>query len=928
MSPPHFQSPPNVLNDANAYLRLAFDASSSPMVVLNGEGCVVDANNAALVWAGTDKAGVAGKQFWEATWWGRAPAMRERMKAWLLRCSGGEQVRDEAVFIAADGAEQVMEFSLVPYLNAAGKAEMIVVTGQDVTCRKQEAAQWREHEALFSMFDANVDDLITVLDCDGRRIFNSASYRRILGDERIAPGTLSFDAVHPEDREQIRALFFGVVDSGQGVRAEYRYQLADGSVRHIESRSNVMRDGDGRVSRVVVVGRDVTERKQEEEAMLRASALRQAIMHVATGAILYVRDRHLLWMNDGWCSMMGYTRGEMEGGNMQKFYPSEEEFLAAKPVLYHEDGRARAEPHVIRLRRRNGEIFSAQFTGVPLDPARPELGNVFSLSDITGQIAAQSEIRRLNDDLARRVEERTAELHETNRHLKEEIAERGRYELALRESKEKYRMVVEHANEGLAVAQGPLLRFVNARCAALIGRPVHEICSTPFIEFIHPEERARIGENYLRRLAGEAVENNYSFRILRPGGELRWIELSAVTIEWEKKPAVLYFLVDITDRKAAEEALRRSESRLHAMFNNAAVALSLTDPQGQFLDVNECWAKTLGYGAAECRGMTVFDITHPDEMVASRQNMQLLLEGQISSTRLEKRYLHKDGSVVWADVAVTPIKGADANVEVMIGGFVDITERKRVEEDILHALEKEKELHELKSKFVTMTSHEFRTPLSTILSSAELLEHYSDKLAPADRAEILRSIQMAVKRMTGLLEDVLLIGQSEAGKLRFAPAPLDLIRFCTELLDEFRPVLPAHLRLEYREPACVRNCPGVSCCKVSADEKLLRRIFGNLLSNAIKYSPDGGKITFSMSCNGEVARIEVCDQGIGIPEADQQHLFEAFHRAGNVGNISGTGLGLSIVKYAVDQHGGSIDCASVPGKGACFTVRLPVCAEE
>jgi PAS domain S-box-containing protein len=928
MAPQNFQAPANVLNDANAYLRLFFETSGYPSAILTAEGVVVDANRAVLALAGTDKAGLVGKLFWDADWWLHASALREQMQVVLRQCMEGERVQVEVRFLAADGAEHDIKLTFTPFCNAAGKLEAIVVTGHDVTSRKTAMAKLREHEALFNVFEKNIDDLITVLDRNGRRIFNSDSYQRVLGDERVAPGVLSFDAVHPEDREYIRELFFNVVETGRGARAEYRYQLEDGRVRYIDSQSNVILDESGKVSRVVVVGRDVTERKQEEAAMQRDSALRRAIMRVATGAILYIRDRHLIWMNDGWCQMMGYTRREMEGAYMKKFYPSEAEFLEAQSSVYHEDGRVRAAPHVVRLRRSNGEIFSAQVTGVPFDTERPELGNVFSLSDITGQIAAQQEIKRLNDDLMHRVEERTAELQRANLHLKEEIAERVRYEQAKRESEEKYRMVVEHADEGLAVAQGEFLCFVNPKTVELIGRPLHELYSIPLLEFIHPEDRERVGDNYRRRLAGEQVQSSYTFRFLRPDSETRWMQISAVAVEWEKKPAVLNFLSDVTERMASENALRRSETRLHAMFNNASVALSLTDTEGHFVDVNESWAKTLGYGVDECRGLSVFDITHPDELAASRQNMQLLLDGQVASSRMEKRYLHKNGSVVWVDVAVTPIRRADGSVEVMIGGFVDITERKRIEVDTRRALEKEKELNELKSKFVTMTSHEFRTPLSTIFSSTELLEHYADKLGTEDRAEILKSIQLAVKRMTGLLEDVLLIGQSEAGKMKFSPAPLDLIKFCAELLNEFKLVLPSNLRLTYHEPACVRDCPDTVCCKVRADEKLLRRIFGNLLSNAIKYSPGGGEIEFIMRCNGNVATIEVRDQGIGIPPEDQKHLFESFHRAANVGNISGTGLGLSIVKYAVDQHGGTIECVSEPGKGTRFTVCLPSCGKD
>lgn len=898
------------LADEARLVRLAFDYSPCLSMVLTPAGVVARVNRAALVLSGLPEVEVAGRSFAGLPWW----TDRVAVESALARCVAGQMVRFEA-----EMAAHRVEYTLTPVFAEGGRLDAMVATGQDIGVRKFIESELREREAVFSLIEENIDDLIAVLDRDGRRIFNSRSYHRVLGDDHVVPGQFSFDAIHPEDRERIRGVFRNVVETGKGVRDEYRYQLADGSIRYIESQSNVISNAQGEVTRVVVIGRDITERRLAEEAFQRIVSLQQAIMRVTTGAIIYVCDRHLHWMNDGWCHMVGYSRQEMEGQSIREFFPSEAAFTAAHSAIYDEAGRARVEPHVVYFRRRDGELFPTLVTGAPFDPARPEMGNVFSLTDITGLIEAQQEIKRLNADLARRVDERTAELQAANHNLTAQIAERERYELALRQSEEKYRLVVEYANEGLAVAQGEFIRFANAKCVELIGSPLEAVYRTPFISFIHPDDRPRIIENYRRRLAGEPVENHYTFRVLRPDGERRWLQISAVAIEWEKQAATLNFLSDVTQRKDAEDALRQSETRFHAMFNNAAVAMSLADPQGRFLEVNDTWARTLGYEVAEFKGMTIFDITHPDERPTSQENMGNLMERRVVSTRMEKRYLRKDGSVVWVDVAVTPIYGLDGKIEAMVGGYVEITERKRAEEEIRRALEKEKELNELKSKFVSMTSHEFRTPLSTILSSSELLEHYADKLSAEDRGEILHSIQMAVSRMTSLLEDVLVIGRVEAGKMQFNPAPLDLGKFCSSLVSEFRLHLAANQRLEFRA--------GGEFGAAQADEKLLRHILGNLLSNAIKYSPAGGEITFSLTCDNGVACFEVVDQGIGIPAADQERLFETFHRAANVGNISGTGLGLAIVKYAVDLHGGSIAFTSAAGAGARFTVRLPLCRE-
>ncbi len=188
-------------------------------------------------------------------------------------------------------------------------------------------------------------------------------------------------------------------------------------------------------------------------------------------------------------------------------------------------------------------------------------------------------------------------------------------------------------------------------------------------------------------------------------------------------------------------------------------------------------------------------------------------------------------------------------------------------------LEKEKELGELKSRFVAMTSHEFRTPLTTILSSIELLERYSYKWSKEKKLNHLGRIQVAVKQMTGLLNDVLLIGKAEAGKLQFNPLPLDLVKFCRNLVEEIELTSINH-KIAFSTQAF---CTSSECLTACMDEKLLKHIFSNLLSNAIKYSPQGSTINFSFVCQQEYAVFQIEDRGIGIPIADQDKLFDSCH---------------------------------------------------
>lgn len=231
----------------------------------------------------------------------------------------------------------------------------------------------------------------------------------------------------------------------------------------------------------------------------------------------------------------------------------------------------------------------------------------------------------------------------------------------------------------------------------------------------------------------------------------------------------------------------------------------------------------------------------------------------------------------------------------------------------------EREINELKSRFISMTSHEFRTPLTAILGTTELIKHYGQGWDTKKQHTYLDRIQKNVKHMTGLLDDVLVLSKADVGKIEFNPQPIDLVAFCNSLVEEFQLNTKRDQRVEFE----VHGNPPNSL----ADEKILRQILSNLLSNAIKYSPENTVVQFNVNFSDDEATFCIQDQGIGIPEADQKHLFESFHRATNVGQIQGTGLGLAIVKKSVELHQGTIAFESVAEQGTTFIIKLPISAK-
>jgi PAS domain S-box-containing protein len=367
---------------------------------------------------------------------------------------------------------------------------------------------------------------------------------------------------------------------------------------------------------------------------------------------------------------------------------------------------------------------------------------------------------------------------------------------AVRVSEQRYRTVIENVGVGVVVAQGDRIVFANPVMEQITGHSIQSLLTNSTAMLLTPEDMAIMLERQRKRMAGEPTEKTYELRIITKTGEPRTLELSATLIEWNKQPASLLFVVDVTNRLDAE-----NDQRL--------------------------------------------------------------------------------------------------------------------------ALQKQIELNDIKTRFINMASHEFRTPLASIHGSVELLMHYGDRMPPDKHRNMLVKIDEAVQRMTHMLENVLVIGRTDAGQLQFQPHAVPLAPFCRGLAEELRNAMG---ETHHNVNLLLELPPDEAAWML--DDVLLRTIIGNLLSNAVKYSPQGGDVLLRVQAQGDQLHFEVQDHGIGIPEEDLPHMFQSFHRASNVGPIAGTGLGLSIVKEAVTCHDGTISVLSEVGTGTCFTVILPAISPE
>jgi len=496
-----------------------------------------------------------------------------------------------------------------------------------------------------------------------------------------------------------------------------------------------------------------------------------------------------------------------------------------------------------------------------------------------------------------------------------DVTDRVRLHQNLRQTLSEREAILETAEVGIVFIQYGVMRWINSMLETqMLGYQKGELIGKRGeIVFLSHEAWAKVITECVP-LFEEGKRYRTEMQLQRNDGSIFWCDFSGKAINHrDLNQGSIWAVMDITERRRLQEELNRTLSEREAVLQNTLVGITLSMARRHHW-LNKRMADMLGYKPEELIGQ-LSRIHFPDQESWERFGevaYPILETGQSYSTELQMR--RKDGTLIWCEVQGTGINPQDLS-HGTIWTFTDISELKRAEEEMRNALAKEKELSELKSRFVSMTSHEFRTPLATILSATEMLEQYAERLLPPEKSELMGLIKTAVKNMTHMLDDVLTVGRADSGRLEFNPQPLDIRAYCGSLAEELRRSLDPKHELIFTSSG---DAP-----IALVDDKLLRQILGNLLTNAIKFSPQGGKVGFHLeSRNGEL-RFEITDQGIGISLEDQAHLFETFHRGKNVSNISGTGLGLAIVQKCLDLHGGEISIESELSCGSRFTVTIP-----
>jgi two-component system, sensor histidine kinase and response regulator len=827
-------------------------------------------------------------------------AVVEDPAAKVLRVGTVVGLANHTALLARDGRELPIDDCGSPILEDDGRIAGVVLVFRDMTQRRRaEEAELlrRSNERLelavrgsnMAIWEVEMPDGLV----ENGRVTLINAWESLGYDPLTAPtdfaGVFSL-AVHPEDQERVgRAVQACLEGQTREFDVEYRIPHKDGSEHWHLTRGMVVRNPKGSPIRFIGSRVDITDLKRAEEALRKSEHRFRTFADHATDAFFLHDDKFVIVdVNRRACESLGYTRDELLGMTPVDFDPD------ITPARLDEiDQKLRAGEMMAfesRHRRKDGTIFPVEIRGRRF----LEGGRRFSVA------------------------------------LARDITERKRTEEALRESEQRWRSLTE-ALPHLVWSATPdgACDYFSMQWTEFTGVPEIHLLGWQWMEVLHPDDREPTRQLWTNAVAGYGPYD-VEYRVRRTDGEYRWFKTRGVPIlgsdglghRRDDGNVFKWFgtCTDITDLRRTEEALRESEERFRGTFENAGAGIAHTDPTGRLLRVNEKFCAIVGYPREELLQKTFQDITHPDDLTNSLGSLAVLMRGESAVVRHEKRYVRKDGSVVWVELFTSLQRDAAGQPAYAIAVVQDISERRRLDAELRRAKEMAESANRAKDEFLANVSHEIRTPMNAILGMTELA---LDTPLTDEQRQSLTTVKSAADNLLGIINDLLDFSKIEAGKLELDPADFSLRaalgdtlralavrahRKGIELIHQVRPDVPDDL---------------------VGDAGRLRQVLLNLIGNAIKFT-NAGEVEVRVEVGVEVAdtpvaeqvalRFTVRDTGIGIPKDEQDRIFQAFEQedTSTTRRYGGTGLGLTIASQLVTLMAGTITVDSEPGRGSTF----------
>lgn len=835
---------------------------------------------------------------------------------------------EETISLPGHGTRWI-QTSKLPLRNEAGDIIGVLGTYTDITGRKEAQDALAESEARYRLLVETIIDVISIVDKEGIRTFITPSCYDLLGyrpDELL--GTYALDLIHPEDHPPILALIEQALTEAQSaVTLTYRLRHKAGHYLWVEATARFRNEpNNSKSGEMIGVMRDVTERKRAE-AVLAAQMDEERefqgylqALHEITLELTQLADLDTFYRRvvEYGLHRLGFERiafflyDDAEGSAVGTYgVNAQGQIVNAQQVRF-----TPSKSSLIFYANNHSERFYFAENITLYDDKQP-VGIGWNAATVLwngpeklGWLVADN---LLQQKPATKPQLDTLGLYGLTVGA---LLTQKRSQIAMRESEARYRLLAENITDVvLRINAAHTYIYVSPSSQAVLGYAPASLIGQSVFTHIHPDDLAIVEQALVTAAMPDTQNGCMMIRYRHQQGDYLWLEVNGQVIHSAGGDIESFIASarNISARKRAEDALQESEAKYRHLIENMRSGLAVYDIDNRVTYVNDRACELLGYTRAQIIGQRPFDYATPanEEIIEAQLARRRLLE----RSSYELTITHKDGNTFYLLIDGAPLLDKHDSYNGGLIVMTDITIQKKAEEALRQTLAKEKELSELKSRFVTMASHEFRTPLASILALTETLSNYRHRLSDEQIEQRLAKIKGQIDHLKNIMEDVLLLARMQARRFEFSPTVVELVGFCRTLLDEFQESMGEMARLQYSSQ--------VSECRVQVDAKLMRQILSNLVSNAVKYSPADTSIHVNLALTEGAFVLEVRDHGIGIPAADVSHLFEPFHRAANVGAISGTGLGLVIAKEAVELHGGTLTIESAINQGTTCTIRIP-----
>ncbi len=660
--------------------------------------------------------------------------------------------------------------------------------------------------------------------------------------------------------------------------------LNSGRGAHVWVTASPLRDTDGNVYGAIESVRDISDKKRSEEALQQSETRYRALIETTnTGFLITDESGRVQDANQEYVRLTGRA--------------SLDEILGRRVLEWTAPYQLKKNEAALAGCLRDGHIrnFEVDYMG-------PD-GSVLPVELNATVVEVEGKRRVLT--------------------LCRDISERRLAENRLRESEDKFRSLTERSLVGVYLIQDGVFKYVNPKMAQIFGYPEEEmLAGMKPQDTVHPDDWPLVRSMLARRVSGEISDINYTFRGVRKDGRVIDLEVFGARSEFSGRPAILGTLLDVTDRKRTQDALRESEERYRSLVDNAPIGI-VVHSSGVMRFINRKMADLVGVAdTEEAVGRNVMEFLHPDFREFARERMARSLADGAPLPPAEEKVLTESGSVLDVEISTVPITYRGERCSMAI--VQDITARKKAERELLAAkadLEKRVEertaqLAELNSEleaFSYSAAHDLKAPLRRIGVFAEMLEKEPGGPLDANRLGYLASIRKSVLQMTDLVQS--LLNLATLGKQQLRKERVDLAALLGEVVAEAGAAQGAE-----RVSWALAPLPEADC-----DRAMVRQVLANLVSNAVKYSRNSPsprvEVTYELKDGQHVFGVR--DNGVGFDMAQADKLFGVFQRLHRQDEFEGSGIGLSIVRRIITRHGGRVWAESSSGGGAAFHFTLP-----